>query len=125
VYPVAVSAACGVLQELAEVKEASEAADKAAVAEGKTLPPHDISGIPEDVSELSVAQLQVWPPTPEPACFDQALRLLLVDPHEQCVHSGSCRTAWLRTPGMQPLHVTFVKGSAEYTSQLLYVLLLF
>jgi hypothetical protein len=95
-----VSAACGVLQELAEVKEASEAADKAAVADGKTPPPHDISGIPEDVSELSVAQLQVWPPTPEPACFDQALPLLpqgLVDPQEQCVH---CTVAVVRLFGL-------------------------
>lgn len=29
------------------------------MAEGKTLPPPDITGIPDDVSELSVAQLQV------------------------------------------------------------------
>jgi hypothetical protein len=89
VWPFSASAASSVLQELGEVKEASEAADKAAVADGKTLPPHDISGIPEDVSELSVAQLQVWPPTPEPACFDKALPWLtqgLVDPQEQRVN---------------------------------------
>lgn len=98
------------------------------MADGKTLPPHDISGIPEDVSELSVAQLQVWPPTPEPVCFDQALLLLtrdLVDPQGQCVH---CTAAvgglpWLCTPGMQPHHVTFMTRSAEFTSRLLHVLL--
>jgi hypothetical protein len=48
------------LQELAEVKEAHEAADKTAAADGRTLPLPDIDGIPEEVSELSVAQLQVW-----------------------------------------------------------------
>lgn len=41
------------------MKEKNAAGEQATIAEGKTLPPPDITGIPEDVSELSVAQLQV------------------------------------------------------------------
>ena len=93
------------------------------MADGKTLPPHDISGIPEDVSELSVAQLQVWPPKAKPACFDQALPVLLADPQEQCVH---CTAAAVGLLGFAHLACNlFMKRSADYSSRLLYVLLQF